>query len=80
MNVYEYQNEKGEVRPVSTAKPSVLLEGVIVALRRHRGPRFIERWNELREEIKKDHGNPLVCELDASGYVTEWLNQKIETK
>ncbi len=80
MNVYEFKNEKGEVCPVSTAKPSVLLNGVIMALSRHRGSRSVERWNELREEIKKDHGDPVVCELDASGYITEWLNQKIETK
>ena len=80
MNVYEFENEKGEVHPVSTAKPSILLDGIKLHLNKQKCARSVDNWNVLREEIKARFGRAAVSELDASGYITEWLKQKPETR
>ena len=40
-------------------------------------PRNISYWNHFREKLKEDEvDKSLISQLDASGYITEWLKQK----
>lgn len=80
MNIYEFKDSKGEVHSTSTTQPNVILEGIKVYLREQKCFRTVDNWNVIREEMKARFGRQAVGELDASGYITEWLKQKGEAK
>lgn len=39
----------------------------------HRWKRTVEKWNEIREQLKKQYSSETISELDASGFIKEWL-------
>lgn len=53
------------------------LDEVKAYMASQKGPRTVSFWNYLREELKKAKvKNTLINQLDASGYISEWLKQK----
>lgn len=40
------------------------------------GKRDVERWNTLREEAKLYYPKEVIYELDASGFIKQWLKNE----
>ena len=49
------------------------LERVQRGLAEYKGVRTVEKWNELREELKSTENDVVMGDLDASAYITKWL-------
>lgn len=40
------------------------------------GKRDVERWNTLREQAKDIYSKEVISELDASGFIKQWLKNE----
>ena len=40
------------------------------------GKRDVERWNNLREQAKDVYSKEVISELDASGFIKQWLKNE----
>lgn len=79
MNVYEFKNEKGEVMPTFNPEEANSLDAVKAYLSAMKCARTAEEWNRLRKQVKVSFGNAMLCRLDGSGFIYQWLNQYKKT-